>query len=125
MKKSGLSSDLDVWCKYLRSKGITQTMINEIRFAFASDALAQSHNLKADRVYTVFCLAMLEDDLEPERILKISQNADRLFGRIRRDETDWQTEMNRLRDDGGIVIHTGDDDRILIDIEYKEDSEQC
>lgn len=102
---------------YLMSKGVPKGTINDIRVAFTEDAVKSGKDIQADRIYTLIAI-MLHDcyGMGRVRIVRGLQKFDELCG-LAADEYPWEKLMEELHEKTGIVIHSGDDDRLIF--EYK------
>lgn len=106
---------------YLASRGVPKMMIHAIRYSLIQDAITEGTDMKYDRIYTGIALAVRRAyDLEAEEILKALREFDKIAGSvlIRDDETapSWTDIMQELKDETGLVIHTGPDDRLVCEL---------
>ena len=104
---------------YLRQKGIPPSMVEQIRLAFANDAVQNSAGVQADRIYTILALTLREAyGFGHERIFKGLQKFDELNGQAA-ESYEWPDLMKRLQDETGIVITTNTDERIAFEYRPK------
>lgn len=105
---------------YLARHGIPKGMVQQIQIALIYDAVTQGNDLKYDRIYTGIALMLRRTyGFGPERIMKGLREFDSICGSVL--ETDengnetanWPDLMERLEDETGIVIHTGEDNRLI------------
>lgn len=102
---------------YLKVKGVPQQMIQQIRRALAVDAMQEADNLHWDRIYCSIALALRSCyGYGPQRIMKCMQTVNDLMMEVADGKTTWRENMEKLRDETGIVIRTGDDDRLIIEV---------
>lgn len=105
---------------YLQAKGIPKSMINEIRIALTNDAVQQSTAVQADRVFTIVALTLREAyGFGYKRIFEGLKKFDEL-NQMAADDYIWPELMERLRDETGIVVKSGDDQRIAFEYNPKE-----
>ena len=105
---------------YLKGRGIPPSMVEQIRLAFANDAVQNSGAVQADRIYTILALTLREAyGFGHERIFKGLLKFDELNAQAA-EEYIWPKLMERLRDETGIVVNTGADDRIACEYKPKE-----
>ena len=102
---------------YLASKGIPQKMITVLIAAMVSDAITEADNMKVDRIYTIVALMLHDEfDMNSEDIIHGLQRLDSLFGEISDDdELHWTHVMERLDNECGLIIRSGDEHRIVIE----------
>ena len=107
---------------YLLQKGIPRSMIQNIRISLTYDAVTQGHDIQYDRIFTGIALMLRKEfGFGPERIIRGLRRFDNECGSVIDDpEKDWGDLMKELKDETGIVIRTGDDDRLICEIETKE-----
>ena len=106
---------------YLAAHGIPRHMVKKIRVVLTNDAIQESTAMKYDRIYTGLALAIRHAyGFGAERILRGLREFDKICGSVlgedSRDERPWTEIMQELKDTTGIVIHTGDDDRLICEI---------
>lgn len=105
---------------YLQAKGIPKSMINEIRLALTNDAVKQSISVQADRIFTIVALTLREAyGFGYKRIFDGLKKFDELNQQAA-DDYIWPELMERLRDETGIVVKSGDDQRIAFEYKPKE-----
>lgn len=104
---------------YLKTHGVSPNMIDAIRIAMTEDAVQSGKDIQADRIYTLIAL-MLHDcySMGQKRIIKGLQYFDQLCG-LTAEEYPWEKLMEELHEKTGLVIHSGDDERLIF--EYKPD----
>lgn len=102
---------------YLKGHGIPPSMVNEIRLALTNDAVQQSVSVQSDRIFTIVALTLREAyGFGYKRIFEGLKKFDELNQQAA-DDYIWPELMERLRDETGIVVKSGDDQRIAF--EYK------
>lgn len=108
---------------YLAAHGIPRQMVDKIRVVLTSDAIQESTAMKYDRIYTGIALAARRAyGFGPERILRLLREFDSICGSVLEDgehtvdPRDWTDIMQELKDTTGIVIHTGDDNRLICEV---------
>lgn len=106
---------------YLAAHGIPRTMVDNIRTVLINDAIQESNAMKYDRIYTAVALAIRHEyGFGPERILRGLREFDRICGSVlgneERDERPWTEIMEELKEETGIVIHTGDENRLICEV---------
>lgn len=105
---------------YLKSRGIPQSMVNEIRIAFANDYVQNGGAIHSDRIFTLVALMLHEEyGFGYQRIFRGLQKFDELNAQAAEDYI-WPQLMERLRDETGIVVNTGAEDRIAFEYKPKE-----
>ena len=106
----------------MKARGFSQSAIDAIHVAMVQDALQNSDYLKADRSYTAMAYAMWSAiGLEPEKIMAVMQELDRILGQIADGQLEWDVLMGNLERETGIVVHAGDNERFAF--EYMEKGE--
>ena len=110
-----MSLDIKQIAPYLRSKGVPQSVIKDIRMAFINDAVMNAGGVHADRLYTAVAM-MLHDayGFGHKRIFAGLAKLDELYERIA-DDVKWVDVMSELREKTGIVVRSGSDDRIAFE----------
>lgn len=100
---------------FLRTHGVSPNMIDAIRLTMIEDAVQNGKDIQADRIYTLLAL-MLHDcyGMGQKRIVKGLQKFDELCG-LPANEYPWEKLMEELHEKTGIVIHSGDDDRLVFE----------
>lgn len=108
---------------YLARYGIPKQMIKKIRLALIYDAVTEGKDLKYDRIYTGIALAARRAyGFGAKRILRLLRMFDRICGSVLEDgehtadPRDWTDIMQELKDETGIVIHTGEDNRLICEV---------
>jgi hypothetical protein len=108
---------------YLARYGIPKQMIKKIRLALIYDAVTEGKDLKYDRIYTGIALAARRAyGFGPERILRLLREFDSICGSVlddgehTADPRDWTDIMQELKDETGIVINTGEDNRLICEV---------
>lgn len=93
------------------------------REALIYDAVTQGKDVKYDRIFCGIAL-MLHDEFGfgARRIFRGLSKFDEVCGSVLQtdedgnDIADWPDLMQRLKDETGIVIRTGDDNRLIVEI---------
>lgn len=102
-------------------KGIPPTMIQTIRQWLAQDAVKEAEYLHWDRIFTVFAMSIRETyGFGAERILRCLQRADDIMKDISDNKTTWHELAVKLKDETGIIVRNGDDDRLIIEVRDDE-----
>ena len=106
---------------YLRSRGIPPSMVDQIRLAFANDAVQNSNGVQADRIYTLLALTLHEEyGFGHQRIFRGLQRFDQLNAEAA-ESYKWPELMERLQDETGIVITTNTEERIAFEYRPKRE----
>lgn len=106
---------------YLRMKGIPPTMVQALRQWLAEDAVQEAEYLHWDRIFTMFASALRETyGFGAERILRCLQTANEIMGDISYGKYTWRNLGEKLKEDTGLVVRTGDDDRVIIEVGDEE-----
>lgn len=106
---------------YLRQKGIPPSMVDQIRLAFANDAVQNSNGVQADRIYTLLALTLHEEyGFGHQRIFRGLQRFDQLNAEAA-ESYKWPELMERLQDETGIVIAANTDERIAFEYRPKRE----
>lgn len=105
---------------YLSMRGIPRKMINQIRMHLTYDAVTQSDAIKYDRFMTAAGLMLREEfGFGQKRIHRALKHLDDILVCVS-DDTDneraWPKVMEKLRDEVGIIIRSGDDNRLVMEI---------
>ena len=96
-------------------------MVQQIRIALAQDAVKEADNLHWDRIYTGFALALRNSyGFGPSRIMKCLEEVNRIMNQMGDGEWTWHEAMVELKDETGIVVRTGDDERLIIEVGAEE-----
>lgn len=106
---------------YLAAHGIPRQMVDKIRVVLVNDAIQESDNMKYDRIYTAVALAIRHTyGFGAEKIARCLREFDRICGSVLQggdgDDRDWTEIMQELKDTTGIVIRTGDENRLVCEI---------
>ena len=108
---------------YLASKGVPKHMIDAIRTSLIYDAVTEGHNLQMDRIFTGIAVAARKEyGFGPERILRLLRRFDNVCGSVLdkdadgNDLADWTKIMEWLKAETGIVIHTGEENRLICEV---------
>ena len=106
---------------YLAKHGIPKHMIQEIQISMIYDAITQGHDMQYDRIYTGIALMLRKEfGFGVQRIMRGLHAFDEICGSVLADnpenEKDWTDIMQELKDETGIVIHTGDENRLIAEI---------
>lgn len=107
---------------YLASKGIPKHMIEAIQISLIYDAVTQGHDLQYDRIFSGIALMLRKEyGFGTERILRGLRAFDNIVGSVLTEEEggenkDWTQLMQELKDETGIVVHTGDDNRLICEV---------
>ena len=99
----------------LKKKGFSDSVIHDMRMAFISDAVENSGDIHADRIYTLVAL-MLHNTygFEHEEIFRGLECFDELSQRAA-DGWEWPDIMDTLYQETSVVISTNSDDRIAFE----------
>lgn len=108
----------------LRLYGVPDHLAKRLRVALTNDAIQEATAMKYDRLYTAMALAARRAyGFGPERIVRFLRTFDGIAGSVLtdegHDERDWTDIMQELREETGIVIQTGDDNRLILEIGRK------
>lgn len=104
---------------YMLSHNIPKPMIESIRTALIYDAVVEGNFLQYDRIYTGVALMLhREFGFGAERIARGLHSFDEICGSVLSEEeggsnAEWPDLMQQLKDETGIVIHTGTDKRLI------------
>lgn len=108
---------------YLASKGVPKPMIDAIRISLIHDAVTEGHSLQMDRIFTGIAVAARKEyGFGPERILRLLRRFDEVCGSVLdkdeegEDIADWTDIMEWLKAETGIVIHTGEENRLICEV---------
>ena len=108
---------------YLASKGVPKHMIDAIRTSLIYDAVTEGHDIQMDRIYTGIAIMLHKEyGFGVERILRGLRRFDDVCGSVLdknmdgEDIADWTNLMEWLKAETGIVIHTGDDNRLICEV---------
>lgn len=108
---------------YLARHGIPKHMIQQIQVSLIYDAVTQGEDLKYDRIYSGIALALRKEmGWGPERILRVLRRFDDVCGSVLdkdengEDLANWNKLMQELKEETGLVIHTGDDNRLICEV---------
>ena len=121
MAKNEMRYSLDQITGYLRVKGIPSQMIQQIRMALAQDAVQEADYLHWDRIYTAFALSVRRCyGFGQSRIMKCLQMVNDIMMEMGDGEKTWHEAMVELKEETGIVVRNGDDDRLIIEVGVEE-----
>ena len=120
-----LRRDLNYVMGYLRTKGVTREKIEWIRQVLSADAVVQASNLKHDRIYTAVALAGYRAwDFEGEKGLELLKHFEKIMEDVEdEDGKNWPARMKELKDGAGIVIITGEGNRVIVESVLDADEE--
>lgn len=106
---------------YLASRGIPRSMVRNIQMVLVHDAITQGRAMQYDRIYAAMALMLRKCyGFGLERILKGLHCFDDIAGSvIDNPEKDWTDVMQELKDETGIVVRSGDGDRVFFEIDAK------
>lgn len=120
---SGQKMTMQAVYAYLARHGIPKHMIQQIQVSLIYDAVTQGEDLKYDRIYTGIALTLRKKfGWGPERILRALRGFDEICGSVLEKSEDgedlanWNKLMQELKDETGLVIHTGDDNRLICEV---------
>lgn len=118
----GMKDTLKMFGAYLAARGIPKQTVNEIRMQLTYDAITQAKDLQYDRIYASIGLMLHEEfGFGRQRVVRGMKKFDEIAGSVLDPETDWTDVMNRLRDDVGIIVRTGDGDRLVVECLTEEE----
>lgn len=93
-------------------------------------SVTEADFVKYDRIFSgVAIMLWRRYKLSGPEIFKGLEEYDRICGSVLRNEEtgedgeDWADLMKELKDNTGIVIHTGDDNRLICECEWEEEEE--
>jgi len=106
---------------YLRSRGIPPSMVRQIQLVLVHDAITQGRAMQYDRIYAGIALMLRKCyGFGLERIMRGLHCFDDIAGSvIDNPEKDWTDIMQELKDETGIVVRSGDGDRVFFEIDAK------
>ena len=106
---------------YLASRGIPKPMVRQIQLVLVHDAITQGRAMQYDRIYAGIALMLRKCyGFGLERILKGLHCFDDIAGSvIDNPDKDWTDIMQELKDETGIVVRSGDGDRVFFEIDAK------
>lgn len=115
-----LKNEIKYFKVYLRQKGIPANMVEAIRYAFVNEALAESSDMKYDRLYTALALATRRAfGFGHVRILRVMQEFEKIMRSLTSENPkEWEDIMEELDDETGIVIRTDNNDRNRLVCDY-------
>lgn len=106
----------------LRARGFSPSAIEQLRIALADDAVRNSDDIKADRLYTIVAMTLRNAyGFGYKRIFKGLKEFDRLNGLVSSEELPWDQMMEELHKTTGLIVRTGTGDRI--GFEYNPEGE--
>lgn len=121
---AGMKDTLALFGAYLASRGIPKQMVKEIRMQLTYDAVTQAKDLQYDRIYASIGLMLHKEyGFGQQRILRGLKRFDEIAGSVLDPETDWTNVMEELRDDVGIIVRSGDGDRLVVECLTEEEKE--
>ncbi len=121
MAKNKTRYTMDQITTYLRVKGVPSQMIYQIRMALAQDALTEADNVHWDRIFTSIASSLRKCfGFGPTRIMRCLQEVNDTMARVGDNEETWHEIMENLKNDVGIVVRTGGDDRLIIEVGIDE-----
>lgn len=101
---------------YLMRKGIPKQTIREIRMALTYDAVQQARDVQYDRILTGVAIVLRKEfGFGEKRIMRGLEALNKEFESILDPDNDWNKTMERLRDETGIIIRSGDDNRLVVE----------
>lgn len=105
---------------YMLAHNIPRQMIAAIRETLIYDAVVESADLRYDRIYTGVAIMLHEEfGFGATRILRGLKKFDEICGSVLdtdengNEVANWPDLMKRLEDETEIVIHTGEDNRLI------------
>ena len=108
---------------YMLKHNIPKPMIDAIRTSLIYDALTEADDLKYDRIYTGIAVALRKElGFGPDRIVRVLRRFDEVCGSVLdvdengEDTANWTAIMEWLKEETGIVIHAGDDKRLICEV---------
>lgn len=105
----------------MHRKGVKKDIIEEFRVLLCCDAVTQAEAVMYDRIYSAIAL-MLRKHLGfgPKRIMECLKAFDETVGRTKTADGDgntgWTSLMQELKDETGIVISSGDGNRLVCEV---------
>lgn len=114
---------------YLLAHGIPRQMIDSLRTSLIYDAITEAHDIAYDRIYCGIALTMHDKfGMEAEQIIEALEYFDKVCAEVIMDAhsdatKDWMDHMDRLREETGIVVYTGDDNRLIVESLKKGENE--
>lgn len=126
-RKAPLRSKSDIY-RLLRMYGVSKEFTDAILSDLIYYAVTEGNDLKYDRIYSGVALMLHRRyHLSGPEILEGLREFDAVCGSVLSDEetgeegADWRDLMAELKEATGIVIHTGDDNRLICECEWKEE----
>lgn len=118
--EGGLKDEVKYFKIYLRQKGIPANMIESIRYTFINEALAESSDMKYDRLYTALALATRRAfGFGHKRIMRVMQEFEKIMHSLTSEEAkEWEDIMEELDNETGIVIRTDNENRNRLVCDY-------
>lgn len=127
---AGQRMTLDAVYRLLHMYGCSNYQINAIRESLIYYSVTEGTDVKYDRIYSAVAILLWRRyQLSGLEIYNALHDFDAVCGSVlRNDETgedglDWGDLMQELKDNTGIVIHTGDDNRLICECEWEEEEE--
>lgn len=120
LESNDFKSEIKNLVGFLRAKGISQSMIDQIRIAFVNEAMAESSNMKYDRIYTAIALMLRRAyGFGHVRIFRGMNAFGDIMSSVAADDAkEWEELMAELDDETGIVIRTDCENRDRLVCEY-------
>lgn len=115
----------------LKMYGVPKHVVDAIMQNLIYYAVVEGDNLKYDRIYSGVALMLHRRyHLSGPEILEGLREFDAVCGSVLdKDENDedmanWHDLMTELRDETGIIVHTGGDDRLVCECDWDEEEFQ-
>ena len=116
---------------YLAQKGIPKSMVTQIRQHLTYDSVAESHAVIADRIFAGIAIAARKAfGFGPKRIMQLLKEFDAVAGSVldgpdgKRSNKDWTDLMEWLREETGLIIRSGDGDRLVVEVLTDEEKQK-
>lgn len=130
-KNKGPKNSKEACYQLLRMYGVPKTMVDSILADLILYSVTEGKDLKYDRIYSGVALMLYRRyKLSGPEILEGLREFDRICGSVLdkdengEDIANWTKLMEELRDETGIVIRTGDDNRLICECEWEEEEIQ-
>ena len=108
---------------YLAQRGVPKHMIQMIQMSLIYDAITEGNDMKYDRIFTGIAIALRKEcGWGAERILRVLRKFDEVCGSVLEKDLEgeelanWTKLMEWLKEETGIVIHTGEDTRLICEV---------
>ena len=99
----------------MRAHGFSASACDQIVYAIIDDAVRNASDIHADRIYTIIALMLHRAyGFGHKRIFKGLEIFDALAGEAN-SGAEWPGLMDQLKKETGIVVRSGDDDRIAFE----------